>query len=154
PGATMESFRNDLQQSIDREVIAKIHPTQLLVNSPMNEPGYRLKHGIEAEPGALVTSTATYTRRDYDEMQKLGRVFLLLEKFGVLRHVARYVRQEVGIREVDFFERLWHDSRSDRVRWAVTAFTLEAVPGLMVPPGSWQLMLNEIRRYLTDVVGV
>src|SRR5262249_51641157 len=79
---------------------------------------------------------------------------LLLEKFGVLRHVARYVRQEVGIREVDFFERLWHDSRSDRVRWAVTAFTLEAVPGLMVPPGSRQLVLNEIRRSLTDGVGV
>lgn len=84
PGATVDSFRGDLQRSVDREVIAKIHPTQLLVNSPMNEPGYRQRHGIEATPGSLVTSAASYTRDDYEEMRKLRRVFLLLEKFGVL----------------------------------------------------------------------
>lgn len=154
PGATVESFRNDLQQSIDREVIAKVHPTQLLVNSPMNEPGYRRQHGIVAEPGSLVTSAATFTRKDYDEMHTLRRVFLLLEKFGVLRHVARYVRQEAGVCEVDFFERLWQDTRPERQRWPLTAFTLEAVPGLMVPPGRWQLFLDEVRRYVVEVLGV
>ena len=154
PGATVDSFRGDLQRSIDREVIAKIHPTQLLVNSPMNEPGYRRRHGIEATPGSLVTSAASYTRGDYEEMRKLRRVFLLLEKFGVLRHVARYVRQEASIPEIAFFERLWRDTRSERSRWPVIAFTLEAIPGLMVPPGRWSLLLDEVRRYVVDVLGV
>jgi radical SAM superfamily enzyme YgiQ (UPF0313 family) len=43
PGSTLKSFQGDLQQCIDREVFPKIHPTQLLVNSPMNEPSYREK---------------------------------------------------------------------------------------------------------------
>jgi radical SAM superfamily enzyme YgiQ (UPF0313 family) len=154
PGATVDSFRSDLQRSIDREVIAKIHPTQLLVNSPMNEPDYRRRHGIEATPGSLVTSAASYTREDYDQMRKLRRVFLLLEKFGVLRHVARYVRQEAKVHEIAFYERLWRDTRSARSRWPVTGFTLEAVPELMVPPGRWSLLLDEVRRYVVDVLGV
>jgi hypothetical protein len=135
-------------------VIAKVHPTQLLVNSPMNEPAYRQRNRIQVSPGEFVTSSATFTRDDYDDMKRIRRVFLLLEKFGVLRHVARYVRQEIGVSELDFFEKLWRDTRADRAQWAVVAFTLEAVPGLMVPPGGWHLFLDEMRRYVVGVLGV
>ncbi len=154
PGATVQSFRNDLQQSVDREVIAKIHPTQLLVNSPMNEPSYRRTHGIETTPGALVTSTASYTTADYEEMRRLRRAFLLFEKFGILRHVARWLRQAAGVREIEFLERLRRDALAQPERWPLVRFTLEAVPGLMVPPGSWRLFLDEIRRYAVDEIGV
>jgi radical SAM superfamily enzyme YgiQ (UPF0313 family) len=154
PGASVQSFRNDLQQSIDREVIAKIHPTQLLVNSPMNEPEYRRRHGIEVAPGELVTSAASFTRHEYGDMQRLRRIFLLLEKFGVLRHVARYVRQETGIGEMDFYERLATAARAQRQRWPVLAFTLEAIPTLMVPPGCWRLFLDDVRRYLVEVLEI
>jgi hypothetical protein len=154
PGATMDSFRNDLQGSIDREVIAKVFPTQLLVNSPMNEPSYRLEHGIEAAPGELVTSAASFTRSDYEAMRELRRVFLLLWKFGILRHVASYVRQEAGLREVDFFETLWRQARSERERWPMITFTLEAVPSLMVPPVRWRLFLDEVRRYLVEALAI
>lgn len=154
PGSTLSSFRNDLQQAIDREVIAKVYPTQMLVNSPMNEPSYRRAHGIDATPGSYVTSAATFTRDDYARMQTLRRLFYLLEKFGVLRHVARYVHQETGIRETEFYEQLWDDARAERQRWSTIAFTLEAVPDLMVPPGRWQLFLDEVRRYVVDVRGV
>jgi radical SAM superfamily enzyme YgiQ (UPF0313 family) len=154
PGATTASFRNDLQESIDREVIAKVFPTQLLVNSPMNEPEYRRRHGIEARPGELVTSAASFSRDEYDEMTQLRRVFLLLWKYGVLRHVASYVRQEIDLREVDFFARLWRDARAARQRWPMIAFTLEVVPGLMVPPGRWGLFLDEVAEYLTAELGI
>jgi hypothetical protein len=154
PGATLPSFRGDLQQSIDREVIAKIHPTQLLVNSPMNEPEYRRRHGITTTPGAMVTSTASFSSADYAAMQQLRRAFLLLEKFGVLRHVARYVRQAAGLDEVAFLERLWNDAHAHPSRWPVLAFTLEALPALMVPPGSWRDFIDDVRRYVVDVVGV
>jgi hypothetical protein len=154
PGSTLASFRDDLQQSIDREVIAKVYPTVVLVNSPMNEPAYRRTHGIEAVPGSVVTSAATFTREDYTRMEKLRRVFYLLEKFGVLRHVARMVRQETGLREMAFYERLWDDARAERQRWPMMAFTLEAIPSLMVAPGHWSLFLEEVGRYLVEVHGI
>jgi radical SAM superfamily enzyme YgiQ (UPF0313 family) len=154
PGSTLGSFRDDLQQSIDREVIAKVYPTVVLVNSPMNEPSYRHAHGIEATPGSYVTSAATFTREEYGRMERLRGVFYLLEKFGVLRHVARYVRQETHLREMAFYERLWEDARAERQRWPMMAFTLEAVPDLMVPPGQWSLFLAEVGRYLVAVHGV
>jgi hypothetical protein len=154
PGSTVTSFRNDLQQSIDREVIAKVYPTQLLVNSPMNEPGYRAANGIDNAPGTFVGSTASFTSADYAHMQQLRRIFFLLEKFGVLRHVARLVRYATGRREMDFYERLWRDVRADRQRWPITAFTLDAVPNLMVPPGSWGLLLDEVGRYVVEADGI
>jgi radical SAM superfamily enzyme YgiQ (UPF0313 family) len=154
PGATAASYRNDLQECINREVHAKVIPTQLLVNSPMNEPSYRERHGIEVKAGALVTSAATFTRADYDEMLGLRRVFLLSEKFGVLRHVGRYVRHQTGTREVDFFERLWKDVRDDPGRWPVISFTLLSVPDFMVAPVSWRLFVDELHAYLVEVVGL
>ncbi len=73
PGATPASFRDDLQDCIDREVTAKIYPTELLVNSPMNEPGYRDEHRIEtsAPLGSLVRTSRN--RRRLDEA-RAGRV--------------------------------------------------------------------------------
>ena len=44
-------------------------------------------------------------------MERLRRVFLLYENFGVLRHVSRFVRQETGMREIDLYERMRRTSR-------------------------------------------
>jgi len=154
PGSTLDSFRDDLQQSIDREVTAKVYPTVVLVNSPMNEPSYRQTHGIEAVPGTYVMESATFSREDFTRMKTLRGVFYLLEKYGVLRHVARYVRQETGLSEMAFYERLWDEARAERRRWPLIAFTLEAVPDLMIPPGQWSLFLAEVGRYVVEVHGV
>jgi radical SAM superfamily enzyme YgiQ (UPF0313 family) len=154
PGATVQSFRNDLQEAIDREVIPKAYPTQLLVNSPMNEPAYREANKIVAKPGELVTSSATFTEADYESMKRVRRMFMLLWKFGVLRHVANYLRQEVGLAEMDFYERLWRDAQNDRGRWSMIAFTLDTVPSLMIPPGRWRTLLDEVHDYLVDEIGV
>jgi len=154
PGSTLTSFRNDLQDSIDREVIAKVHPTQLLVNSPMNEPAYRAQHGITVAPGEPVTSAASFSRDDYAVMTGIRRTFLLLEKFGVLRQVARYVRHETAMREIDFYERLQTEAAAHPERWPVIAFTLDAIPSLMVPPGRWRLFLDEVRRFTIERLGV
>lgn len=91
PGSTNVSFRNDLQQYIDREVTAKIFQTGVgHVTSQMNEPEYRDLHKIETARAAdrmydthvdenstssrvLVVSTALFSRSDYDEMLDLRR---------------------------------------------------------------------------------
>ena len=106
PGSTPETFRNDLQACVDRDVRAIDPPTMLLPNSPMNEPEYREEHGIMASPGEYVKETASYTRAEWDQMHRLGAGFWLFENFGILRQVAGYVRGETGRREVDFYEPL------------------------------------------------
>ena len=154
PGQTLASFRNDLQECVNREVHAKVFQTQLLVNSPMNEPTYREKHGIVNTPGELVVQSASFSRNDYEAMLRSRRVFYLLEKFGILRHVARYVRQETGMREVDFYDQLWEAARADPQRWPMLDFTLNALHRYMVPPVSWKVFLDEVHDYLTDEMGL
>jgi radical SAM superfamily enzyme YgiQ (UPF0313 family) len=154
PGQTVQSFRNDLQECINREIHAKVFQTQLLVNSPMNEPEYRERHGITAKPGALVIQAESFTQEDYERMLDLRIVFFVAEKFGTLRHLARYVRQETGIQEMDLFERMYDESRSHPARWPVLEFTLGRMFKFMVPPISWRLFVDEARRFLVEVLGM
>ena len=159
PGQTMASFRNDLQGCINRGVFPRMFMTELLVNSPMNEPDYRELHQIKTEPtpdGArnLVVSTASFTRHDYDEMNDLRLLFLLCDVIGMLRHIAHYVRSETGLREIDFYERLRRDLRDDPETWPTLAFSVRAIPSLLIPPVSWHLAIQEARRYVVDVIGL
>ena len=155
PGATTASFRNDLQQCIDREVSAKIFPTRLLVNSPMNDPAYRAANRIEIEatPGSdepLVVSTTSFTRADHAAMLKLREVYLMCENHGVLRQVSRFVRQEAGVREAGFYENFCRAALTDRARFPAAAFVFDKGSGLMVPPVSWKLFIDDVRTYLTE----
>lgn len=154
PGATVDSFRDDLQECADRGVRARVNPTFLLPNSPMNDPAYRAEHGITASAGELVRQTSTYTEQDYVRMEELRRAFLVFDRFGVLRQVAFYVRAETGMREIDFYERLLEASAADPERWPALAFTVKALEQLMVPPGSWSLLLDEVRRFAVEVLGL
>lgn len=159
PGQTLASFQNDLQGCVDRGVFPRIFITELLVNSPMNEPAYRAEHAIEAELAPdgvqrLVVATSTFTRADYEEMNQLRLFFELADVVGLLRHVAHFVRSETGIREIDFYERLRRDIRDDPERWPTLAFSVRTLPRLLVPPGSWHLPLAEAHRYAVEVLGL
>lgn len=159
PGQTLNSFRNDLQGCIDRGLFPRMYMTELLVNSPMNEPAYRELHRIVTEPSAdgsrhFVVSTASFTRAEYEQMNALRRLFVLCDIFGALREVAHFVRSETGLREIDFYERLASDALRDPERWPVLAFSIRALPALLVPPASWQLLVDETRRYVTEHLGL
>jgi hypothetical protein len=158
PGQTTSSFQNDLQGCIDREVQANVHPTELLVNSPMNEPTYKQDHKIETKANgfanAIVVSTTSFTMQDYRAMSQLRRAFLLCEDFGILRQIARFLRQETGIREIDFYEHLRADCAADPETWPMIALMIESLPDFMTAPVSWRMCLDEIRSYVTAVLGV
>jgi radical SAM superfamily enzyme YgiQ (UPF0313 family) len=154
PGSTLESFRNDLQECIDREVYPKIFPTVLLVNSPMNEPSYREKHGITALPGELVTSCASFSEDDYKQMSAIRRLFMFADKFGVLRHALRYARQETGQREIDLLRRLMNAVDAADDRWPALRFTLLYIPHLMVPPVDWAWLLADLHRFFVEQLGI
>jgi hypothetical protein len=172
PGSTTASLREDFQQCIDREVNAKVFQTELLVNSPMNDPVYRAENQIVTErvdgtPSeriptkgtagagrALVVSSSSFTRADYDEMLQLRAVFRLVENFAVLRIVARYARQMAGIREGDFIEALRATAHEEPDRWPTISLGMRAVPEHMVPPVSWKPLIDEIRAFLVERLGV
>ncbi len=128
--------------------------TQLLPNSPMNEPSYRHEHGITAGHGEIVKESATYTRADWEEMARLREAFSLFDTWGVLRYVALFVRQETGIKEVEFYNRLQADAGRAPQRWPFLSGALRVVPLIMSPPASWALFLAEVQHYLIDRLGV
>ena len=128
----------------------RANPTQLLPNSPMNDPEYRREHGIVAKPGELVTESASFTRAEWDEMNRLRVAYYIFDNWGVLRYVARYVRQEIGLREVDFYDRVSADVHADPAAWPAIATALRCSRAFMAPPGSWGLFIDEVRRYLTS----
>ncbi|NQX89492.1 MAG: B12-binding domain-containing radical SAM protein [Halioglobus sp.] len=154
PGATPQSFMVDLQRCADRDIRVRANPTQLLPNSPMNAPEYREKYGIVARPGEWVQESFSYTREQWEAMDSLRVAFYLLETYGVLRYVARYVRSETGTREVEFYEALRATALRDTRAWPVIAATLRYLEHYMAPPGSWGLFVEEIRRFLLAELGM
>jgi hypothetical protein len=158
PGSTLSSFADDLQQCIDRELPVRVNHTELLVNSPMNDPGYRAEHEILTSeplgPGrqAILKSTSSFTEDDFGRMERLRVLNLLCENFGVLRLVARYVRQETGRREVDFYQQLEADATAER--YPVMHLLVNLGSSMMAPPFSWGLLFGELRRYLVHDLGL
>ena len=86
----------DLQMCTDRDIRVRANPTHLLPNAPMNAPAYREKHGIIAKAGETIMETATYTRDEWNEMDSLRVAYYLLDSYGVLRYIARFVRRELA----------------------------------------------------------
>jgi radical SAM superfamily enzyme YgiQ (UPF0313 family) len=154
PGATFESFKSDLQKCTDRDVRARCNPTVLLPNSPMNDPVYREEHGIVARPHEIIKQTKSYTREEYDEMERLRVSFYIFDNFGVLRHVAKFVRSETGTKEVDFYDRFSRDALAQPLRWPVSASFVRMMEHSLGPPAGWGLLLAELRDYLVSELGV
>jgi len=156
PGQTLTSFGDDLQQCINREVPARVNRTTVLVNSPMNDPEYRREHQIETSvavsPGANanIVSTASFTADDYAHMEMLRRAMLTFENFGVLRLIARYVRHETGIREIDFYDRLRSMDEQEAEPWPALRLLTVFGYSIMAPPFSWSLLMDDLHRYLVD----
>jgi hypothetical protein len=154
PGSTPTSFRNDLQQCTNRDVRVRANATQLLPNSPMNEPDYRREFAITAKPGELVMETSSYTRAEWDEMDRLRRAYYGFDNWGVLRYLSRFVRQEAGLHEVDFYDRVSTDAIADPAQWPMISTVLQVLESYMAPPASWGLFVNEMHRYVTTQLGI
>lgn len=154
PGATTAAFHNDLQQCTNRDVRVMLNNTTLLPNSPMNAPEYREKHAIKALPGEMLKETATFTRAEWDAMNLLKMAYYLFDSYGLLRYVARLIRSERGIAEVEFYDSVQLEVRANPKKWPVFFSVLTTLEGYMAPPGSWGLYMEEVRRYLIEHMGL
>ena len=87
-------------------------------------------------------------------MLQLRRTFIVLEKFGVLRYVARYVRHETGRSRSTSSRACSTAAQADPDRWPLISFAVGDLSRFMVPPVSWKLFLAEVRRYVVEELGV
>jgi hypothetical protein len=160
PNSTLASFTEDLQQCIDREVPTRVNHTELLVNSPMNDPDYLAEHqidtGVPIGPGKtpLLVSTASFTREDYREMENLRLSYLLFENFGVLRSIARFVRQETSQTEMRFYSLLHTTAAAAPAEWPLLHVVVTLGTSMMTAPYSWALVMAELRRFLVGELAI
>lgn len=168
PGSTKQSFAGDLQFLIDKEITARIFRTEVLANSPMNSPEYRERWGIEtAETEGstlfgvdrnrrveLVTATSTISRDDFEEMFLLRRFFMLAEHHGLLRHLARYTRHEVGVLETEQYLLVMRAVAGEPSRYPLMDWTFSTLAKFSTRPYSWVEFYREVADCFVELFGL
>lgn len=150
PGATIASFKVDLQRCMDLEVTPRIAEVEVLPNSPMNDPAYRQEMQIEIGPKQTIASTYSATATEIEEMLRLRLLFRSLEHFGLLRHVLRFVQHEHGIRAVDLIHDIDRAVESEPHRWPALTWVARYFDLYTVPPVDWPSWTAEVRRFLLE----
>lgn len=154
PGQTYTSYKNDLQFMLDHEIQARTWPVQILPNAPMNDPDYRAQHAIDADDNHLVMATSTFTRADRDRMLQLRKIDIIAERFGVLRHILRYLQWDHHIPATDVMDHLLDlceqtPNRFPLITWLFDYFDIHPT----VPVG-WTTFYDEIQTLIHDDYGV
>jgi hypothetical protein len=153
PGSTLGSLTHDLQQCIEREVMTRSYPTQLLTNSPMNAPEYRELHQIEVDEDDLLVSTASYTAEERAEMDRAVARFHAAESYGTLRQIDRWVHHRTGIPEIEVLDAIGEVADGDPERFPLTSWLLSRFLEYTIPPTTWPLLYDEVEQILRDLYG-
>ncbi|HEY4376140.1 MAG TPA: hypothetical protein VGM93_03240, partial [Acidimicrobiales bacterium] len=144
PGSTVESTKADLQRCIERDVMVRSYPTQLLTNSPMNAPDYREKFQIVTDDRKMLVSTSSYTAEEREEMDRVVSVFHAAESYGTVRQVMRWVAHRQAVPEIDVLQAIGTRAAAEPARYPLTSWLLARFMENSVPPGSWMLFYDEI----------
>jgi hypothetical protein len=150
PGSNLDTSRSDLQGIMDYEVNANIHATQLLPNTPMNEPSYRAEWEIVTDDHARLVSTRSYTAEDRAEMDRMVQSFHSAETYGVLRIVVRWLAARLDIREIDALEAMRLGAIGRPATYPLLNHVLTRFLESTTPPGPWWLLLDEVGRFIAD----
>lgn len=124
PGATVASFKADLQYYFDDDVGVKAYRTQLLPNSPMADPDYLREHVIRVDAGNYLVSTRSYSEADLAEMMSIWAAFDLADGYAVLRYALRYLQWDHGLSATEVLHVLVQTVRSDPERYPLLTWML------------------------------
>lgn len=106
PGATPETFKNDLQFFIDRQVHTVAYPVMVLANSPMGERSYLERFGISLDQNGYIISTNSFSRMDLWKMKMTFCLYRGAIGYSILKYFLYYVQVDAGIRAADFISAL------------------------------------------------
>jgi radical SAM superfamily enzyme YgiQ (UPF0313 family) len=154
PGATVESFKADLQRCLDQDVTPRMMETVLLPNSPMNAPEYRERFQIELDPANVLVSTSSYTREDFEEMKRLRLLFRAFEHFGLLRHLFRWLQYERGLRALDVIHEIDRAIIAEPERYPLLTWVGRYFDLVTAPPCGWPPFYDEVMDLLADRFGL
>ena len=87
-------------------------------------------------------------------MHLLRTDFMLYENWSALRHVAPFVRQETGTREIDLYQLIRSRTTEQPQEWPSLHAMVAFGAYLMAPPHSWALVLDDLRRFVISELGV
>ncbi|MGE0384279.1 MAG: radical SAM protein [Gammaproteobacteria bacterium] len=125
PGATVASFKADLQFFFDRKCYAKAYPTLVLPNSPMAHRDYMEKHQIKVDAGGYIVSTSSYTRLDRWNMQAIYQFYRLLVGYSLLKYFLYHLQMDHGVQALDFIEALQREFNEEPDRLPETALVAD-----------------------------
>jgi radical SAM superfamily enzyme YgiQ (UPF0313 family) len=144
PGITPAAFDRDLQRCFDVDVTAKAYPTQVLPNSPMADPAYRNRHGIEVDEHDLITSCHSFTAAELWRMRAIYNVYTVAEGYGTLRYVLRYLQWEHDLPALTFLHAVLDaliatPREHPALTWAMSHLQTERRL-----PGGWSAFYEEV----------
>jgi radical SAM superfamily enzyme YgiQ (UPF0313 family) len=154
PGQSVDSFSRDLQFLMEHDIPARVWVTQLLPNSPMNDPEYRAEFAIEADDDGLVISSSTFSVDDRLEMKRIRHAHAVFERFGMLRHISRYLQWDHGVEMIRVLRRAVELSQDDPTRYPLINWTLRYFDQFNIPPMGWHSFYLEVRRFIATEFGV
>lgn len=154
PGATVASFKNDLQHCFDREVTPRTMEIVMLPNSPMNEPAYREEHQIVVDEHGIVVGASSFSRDDYEKMKRLRLVYRAFDHFGLLRHILYFLQAERGLQALDVMEEVDTVVGTDPWRYPLLAFVARVFDLYTIPPVGWEPFYDEVVAFLGDTYGL
>lgn len=149
PGATMASLVRDLAYYFDRDVRVKVYPSRLLPNSPMADPAYMREHAIETDDDGYLVSTSSYTRSEYDAMNRLVIAFEAFDGFATLRYVLRFLAWDHGLDPLAVVQALVDAARADGVRYPSLAWVAGGMLRRGGPPFGWRSFYSDVVRVIS-----
>jgi radical SAM superfamily enzyme YgiQ (UPF0313 family) len=154
PGATVASFKADLQYYFDDDVGVKAYRTQLLPNSPMADPEYMREHAIRVDAEQYLVATSSYSEADLREMLALWNAFDLAEGYALLRYALRYLQWDHGLPATEVLHALVREAEEDPGRYPVVAWMLRHFLRERQVLGGWEPFYREVAAFVRARFGV
>ena len=148
PGATVATFKHDLQYCFDRDLLAKPYNLQVLPNSRLAAPEYRAKFRIAADEDGMVQSTYSYNREDRRRMVILKSLYQWFEGRGLLRYVLRYLQWDYAIPALDFMDQFISHLQESPESCPSVRLDSNLMFAPEVRAGNWSLFYRDLAAYI------
>ena len=154
PGATLESFKKDLQIYSDRDIFVSAFRTRLLPNSPMADSAYREKYQIQVDEDDNLVSTLSYSHDDLRDMLALYQLYTALENYSLLRYVLRFLQWDCGIPIMESIDRLRTTIAKTPNAFPSLTWVQENFAAQRSMPEGWGPFYREAARFAASAFGI
>lgn len=149
PGQTYRSYKADLQFMLDHEIMPRTFALRRLPNAPMNAPEYRSQHRIQIDEHQVVVATASMPLAARERGLKLRNIEAILERYGVLRHVMRFLQWDRDLPATDLMDGLLDVALDDADRYPCIAWLVQFFDVFATPACGWAPFYKEVHHLIT-----